>query len=666
MPSQFFGLNIAYTGLLASNAALNTTSNNIANVQTEGYSRQQVKQQASNALQVFQTYGCAGAGVEILAIERIRDEFYDGKYWDNNQKVGEYAMKQYYMQQIEAYFDDNGKNAGFKTVFDQFMITGMEELLKTPNSATAKSQFVGYAGALAEYFNGLAGNLETLQKDVNLEIKLKVDEINSLAGEIATLNKQINTIELSGTNANELRDRRALLLDQLSEIVDIETIETPITDSNNPERKTGGNRFMVKIAGGQVLVDASEYRGLECVARTNYEKINQTDIDGLYEIYWEDGQKFNLYNAAMGGALRGLIQVRDGNNGENFTGLVTGIGTTNQDTQDTVTIRVDKHYLVDLNKINLSDQGGIINLGNQQFYYDSWEYTCSFDDNGEAVYSYTFILSDKEKNPIRLTNDRVNKTAEIGDSLTYQGIPYYMNQMNEWLRTFSQKFNDILTSGYDSNNNPGSMMFTANLSTEDEQYDFPAEERYDAFTYEVYQKRVETLKQEYMAADANLSEADALARAKKDAAMKVATADDSYYRMTAKNVAILAAMELNPDTLANKFSKGDGVEQNDLLVALKDMANDKNKMSFRGCSSSEFLQCMLSDIALNAQRANTFHKSFSDVAGTIDMQRISISGVDEDEEAVNLVKYQNGYNLASKMIQTLTEIYDRLILETGV
>ena len=89
MPSQFFGLNIAYTGLLASNAALNTTSNNIANVQTEGYSRQQVKQQASNALQVFQTYGCAGAGVETLAIERIRDEFYDGKYWENNQKVGE-------------------------------------------------------------------------------------------------------------------------------------------------------------------------------------------------------------------------------------------------------------------------------------------------------------------------------------------------------------------------------------------------------------------------------------------------------------------------------------------------------------------------------------------------------------------------------------------------
>ena len=125
-------------------------------------------------------------------------------------------------------------------------------------------------------------------------------------------------------------------------------------------------------------------------------------------------------------------------------------------------------------------------------------------------------------------------------------------------------------------------------------------------------------------------------------------------------------MELDPSRLANRYDKGDGVEQNDLLNDLKNLATDKEKMSFRGCSASEFLQCVLSDVALNAQRANTFSQSFKDIAGTIDTQRMSISGVDEDEEAVDLVKYQNGYNLASKMIQTLTEIYDRLILETGV
>lgn len=96
------------------------------------------------------------------------------------------------------------------------------------------------------------------------------------------------------------------------------------------------------------------------------------------------------------------------------------------------------------------------------------------------------------------------------------------------------------------------------------------------------------------------------------------------------------------------------------------MATNKGVMSFRGSSASEFLQCILADVALNTSRAETFYSSYVDISYSIETQRISISGVDEDEEAVNLVKYQNGYNLASKMIQTLTEIYDRLILQTGV
>ena len=640
MPSQFFGLNIAYTGLLASNAAMNTTSNNIANVQTEGYSRQQVTQQASNALRVFQTYGCAGAGVETLAIERVRDEFYDGRFWDNNAQLGEYDMKQYYMQQLETYFDDDGKSTGFKTIFDQLMVTGMQALLKDPSSDTAKSQFVGYAGALTEYFNGMAGNLEKVQKDINQEIKLKVDEINSIAGEVATLNKQINTIELTGVKANELRDRRTLLIDELSKIVDVQVKETPIIDANNENRETGANRYMVKIAGGQMLVDGSDYNGLECVARTSYEKVNQTDIDGLYEVYWADGQKFNLYNASMGGDLAGLIQMRDGNNGENFTGQVTATGTTTTadgTTHDTVTVKVTKAYLQDLNKCNLSDQGGILDLGNQEFYYDSWEYTCEYDANGVATYTYTFTLSDSEKNPRSITNDRVGKKAEIGTDLSYQGIPYYMNQMNEWIRTFSQKFNDILTSGYSGNGDPGVKMFTGNQATSAEQFQLDdAAKRYD--------------KQDKKAGNK----------------MTVKVNDDSYYRLTAKNFDILEAIEQDPGLMANRKDAADGVEQNDLLNDLKNLATDKTKMSFRGCNASEFLQCILSDVALNASRANTFYASFKDISATIDNQRISISGVDEDEEAVNLVKYQNGYNLASKMIQTLTEIYDRLILETGV
>ncbi|MBP5197831.1 MAG: flagellar hook-associated protein FlgK [Lachnospiraceae bacterium] len=635
MSSTFFGLNIAYTGLLASNAAVNTTANNISNVQTEGYSRQQVNQRAASAIQTFQTYGCAGAGVETLSIERVRDNFYDEKYWDNQSRYGEYNMKQYYMKQIETYFEDDGSNAGFQTTFDNFIINGLQELLKDPNSASAKAQFIGLGESLTEYFNGLAGNMELLQSDVNQEIKLKVDEINSLASQISTLNKQINTIELTGITANELRDQRTLLLDQLSEIVDVNVTETAVTDTNNPDRETGATRCLVTIAGGQLLVDGTEYKTLECVARANYEKVNQTDIDGLYDIYWNNGQRFNMKNAAMEGELQGLILMRDGNNGEFFNGTVTSTGsrTIEGKNYDTVSVKVTSQYLKDMNKNNLSDQGGIINLGNKEYYYDSWECATTYDADGNITdCTYTFTLSDSTKNTSNLTNDRVGKQATIGYSFNYQGIPYYMSQMNEWVRTYTEKFNDILTAGYDSNGKHGALMFTADHATDPEQFELT--NRADLGT--------------------------------NGGTVTYSSTDDSYYRITSANISVLTAMVNDSSILSNRYDEGDGVEQSDLLKDLYDLATDKDKMTFRGASASEFLQCVLADIALNASSANSFYESYNNISSSINTQRMSISGVDEDEEAVNLVKFQNAYNLASKMIQTLTEIYDRLILETGV
>ena len=143
MPSQFFGLNIAYTGLLGANAGLNTTGNNIANAETEGYSRQQVNQVAAPALRTFTTYGSAGAGVDVLSVERVHDEFYDQKYWRNNTKTGEYSMKEYYMTQVESYFRDDDTIEGFSTVFGQ-METALAEVKKNPDNESTKAQFIGF------------------------------------------------------------------------------------------------------------------------------------------------------------------------------------------------------------------------------------------------------------------------------------------------------------------------------------------------------------------------------------------------------------------------------------------------------------------------------------------------------------------------------------------
>ena len=99
---------------------------------------------------------------------------------------------------------------------------------------------------------------------------------------------------------------------------------------------------------------------------------------------------------------------------------------------------------------------------------------------------------------------------------------------------------------------------------------------------------------------------------------------------------------------------------------LSNMFTDKKQMSFRGCDSGEFLTCLLGDVSLNANSAKTFSNTYETMENTLQNQRLSIFGVDQDEEALNLVQYQNAYTLASKMISTFAEVYDRLILETGV
>lgn len=616
MPSQFFGLTIAASGLRASNAALNTTANNIANAQTVGYSRQKVTQEASDALRTFTTYGCAGAGVDTIAVERVRDHFYDVKYWDNNCKYGEYEVKAYYCQTIEDYFKDEGKlTSGFTTIFDK-MSAALQSVVSNSSSDTSKATFISSAKALTDYFNNMYGNLQELQKDINLEIKQNVDEINSIAEKIATLNKQINVIELSGSRANDLRDQREKLVDELSEIVDVEITEYDITDSNDPDRKTGGTRYIVQIAGGQPLVDMNDYNTLTYKARDTGEKVNQSDADGLYDILWTNGNEFSLSNAAMKGKLKGLVELRDGNNGANFQGKVDEVieGANGAPTQ--VKISVTSDYLKDMKCCTLSDTGGHITIANTIYDYSSWEYD-------QATATYTFTMKESPETGVP-TKAKEGKEANTSEAVNYQGIPYYMDQMNTWIRGFAEKVNDIFTGGIDAYDNEGCIFFTGNIETGGQ----------------------------YTAADLKAAEGN------------------GYYELTAGNFTINEKLIKDAGFLGTRTAlpggELPGVEECGQIKEMIELLTSKEKYQFRNGSANQMLEMILSDVALNASNANTFRDTYKGLQTSIDNQRTSISGVDEDEEAVNLVKFQNAYTLSSKMIQTLTEIYDRLILETGV
>lgn len=606
MPSQFFGLYIAGSGLRAASAGQNTTVNNISNIETPGYSRQQSLQEANAALRTFTTYGCAGAGVNTIAIERIRDHFYDVKYWNNASGLGKYDAQQFYMQTLEDYFADD-EVSGFSTLFNK-MSSALQSLAGESSTNTSKTNFVSSLKALTDYFNTMYGNLQEMQKDLNQEIKQTTDQINSIAERLAVLNKQINVIELSGSKANELRDKREKLVDELSLLVDVEVEEYPIYDASDSSRVTGASNYIVRIGGGQILTSGSDYNQLNCISRKSYEKVNQSDIDGLYDVEWSNGNSFSLNSPLVGGKLKGLVQMRDGNNGYHFHGKVTAVNTA---TPSKITLTPSHQDMQDMKLCGLSDTGGRIEIGGQVYYYSGWEYD-------KTTGQYTFTMDDGKCDEV-INQSKLGAEAEIGNAEDYQGIPYYMTQMNSWIRGFAEKVNDIFRKGYDVNGNPGSSVFTGRKPTGG-QY--------------------------------GVNDLDA-------------SAGNGYYELTAGNISILEELVDKPDRLGTR-STLEGVEERGQVDEMISLLNSKEKFNFRNGTAKEFLIMILGDVALNKSNADTFYKTQKGISKSIDNQRSSISGVDKDEETVNMVKFQNAYTLASKMIQTLTEIYDQLILRTGV
>ncbi len=616
MASTFFGLDIAYTGVQAANAKLNTTANNIANVDTKGYTRQEATQVASDALRISQSYGMAGTGVTVTDINQVRNEFYDVKYWQAQTNLGQYDMKMYYMYQIEDYFTDKDTVEGFEPIFSA-MFDSLEEVYKQAGTPSTKTQFIGAAGDLCEYFNAQATNLEKLQLGVNEEIKNKVDEINSIAEQIATLNKQINTIEVNHLRANELRDKRNLLIDQLSKIVDVEVRETPIYTTPGGTEKSGIYTYEVSIAGGQILVQGYEYNTLECVARSAEEKVNQSDADGLFEIKWSNTMDFNLYGANLGGELKGLIEVRDGNNEEYFHGTTKKVDD-NGDGTYTVTIEVpNKDYLTDMNKCTLPDSGQLT-LVNTKYKYSGFE----FDGTNPPTYTFKIERDAGQADPTIFDG----KEASVGTKIDYQGIPYYQEQMNEWVRIFAKAMNDIEKTAVDEEGNPAEVLFTAKDKVNGTEIKFD----------------------------------DSLAD------NKYKSSDSDYYRLTAGNLSINNEMVKDASKFGTTVDIKKGGDAQDVTELLLTVQDDKNKVNFRGCSAKEFLQCITSDIALSANNAKTFTENYTNINKSVSQTRLSISGVDNDEEALHLVKFQEAYNLSAKVMQIMTEIYDRLILQTGV
>ncbi len=506
MASTFFGLSIATSGIYAAQAGISTTGHNISNENTKGYSRQEVIQSAANALRFYSSYGMVGAGVQVTGINQIRDSYYDVKYRNNSAKLGEYTTKNTYTLQIEDYFNEVDTD-GFTIEYEKLFST-LKSMQGNPSELTYRTEFLNYCESISEYFNDIQTKLTNLQQQCNTEVSNMTERINNLSQQVASLTKQINTVELTGSSANDLRDKRELLLDELSEIIPINVTESI---GNN-----GNSEFKVKVQG-ITLVD--NYESLELYLVERDTPNSSMDSAGLYDIYFE-GTKLDVQAMNLSGSLRATMDIRDGNNGTPEAG----------------------------------------------------------NTNSQAV--------------------------------NYKGVPYYMNKIQDFKKNLANLFNDIHQNS---------------TRTDENGNEVPA-------NYNLYGDTTEDI-------PIFIIQDDGVMTVNKD---------------------LLA----DPSLLAtSSYPIQDGVEDSGLVDKFLAL---ENKPLFNNSTASSYLQSIVSEIAVDVKKSETFEKNYTNIQKSISNQRMSVSGVDGDEEAMNLVKYQEAFELSSKMISVMQQLYNKLINEMGV
>lgn len=293
--SSFLGLTTSVSGLFANQRSLGIVSHNIANANTKGYSRQVMNTKAHKPQVLPGGMGTLGLGVDVTAIKQVRDSYLDRKYRIEVGSKLEWDARSAILSEIEGIFNEPS-DASMSKLLDKYY-EALQTAQKNPENLTARTLVRQTTMALSEGMQRMSTMLVSLQREMNFQFEVAVREVNDKAKQIAELNETIYKAELEGGKANDLRDQRELLVDELSELVS--------TDYYEDEK----GRFHV-LVGGQQLVSHIRHSTFELSPREG--KLHEDDDDRIMDVKWDNGNPIYLKS----GKVKGLMGMRDNIEGE--------------------------------------------------------------------------------------------------------------------------------------------------------------------------------------------------------------------------------------------------------------------------------------------------------------------------------------------------------------
>lgn len=719
MRSTFAGFNTVVRGIFANQTGMDTAGHNVTNANTDGYSRQSVNLVTTDPQTIPSDHGSyqIGTGVTVASITRARDTLLDKQYWKETSTLSYNSNIQELLGKIENSFGDPS-DTGIQSVLNKFW-NSWQTLASNASDDGSRTSVRETGVALVNSIQASANQLKNMVDDINDVITKRVDTINQYTDEISQLNKKIFSVEAAGTdNANDLRDRRDYLCDELSSIIDIH-----VTEDKN------GN-YIVQTGGGYVLADSTSSTKL---ATTESRDADYGYIKQSVKIAGSSPEQIVQFK---NGELKSLIDMRDSETG-GIKGYLNDLSSMSQ------------FLLQDFNEVHKSGYGTDNTTGNNFFgadgvNYDSTVQTAGytkdkwitelcvspalFANGGTAKIAAkssgasigvtqdraegskcTVFASGKYTNGTTATDVQVkvnslkSGTNDIQDIVysidggqTFTTTPVTLDSNGHAALSINGLTVDVYLKSGATNQIGDKFKFSLNEHSADSNISVTTNDSTcgagsvvsatgtytngDVATSVIVQPvtidtatnasatpptvigKVRTVK---YSTDGGVSWATATVDS------STASSTNSTFTFTnVSGVSLTMQIATDADNNTNNqyyftVSKGNVASGDNAALLSKRLKNDTST-TLGGMSLDSYYSSVIGALGVQREDAIRAETNQQTLCDQINNQREAVSGVSLDEEMTNMIKFQKGYNAAARMMTTMDEMLDKLINSTGV
>lgn len=647
--SSFFGLSTAVSGLYVNKKALDTVGHNIANLNTKGYTRQNVNHGDNNYSTLASNQ--LGNGAYIQEIRQIRDQFLDVKFREQTEQSGYYSARDSVFMQVQDImneFTDQGIQKSMNEFWNKW-----DELAKNPENLTNRAMVKASALALIENVNNTSSQLESLQRNLNKNIEKTVTRVNEISNELRDLNEKIINEESKYNSANDYRDARNLLLDELSYLVPTEISET----YNGAVNVTIGGKHLVNGVNNTELIALQN--------KSTYVDVCWNEFDNPFE-----NEKLNLDKSSKKqGYLKGLMDAR-GNIDSTIAGK--GNGSINNTTKtrfawNAADVTADQalkmqgfsngmtNKLGDLDLSNTSSTDNAITFTNMDDLMAYVSKNGSFAD-GEGHQKIILMA----KNDITLNShplikhDELTRLKEAGVS-----ISIITDKANKgWADVAQATGGEVFDIEKINEGN-----FFENLALETS-----SSAAREMSTIKDYTEVLPSIKQKLNAFINTIArEVNYLHKQGYD--LEGNTGADFFVKLNGELPLQAGNIGINPifneENGHNKIAAASALEEKGNGKIAERILGLRERQMFGNSNAETYYRGIISEMGIQASNAAGFKSNFAHLEIDADKKRQSISGVSLDEEMSMMMKYQHSFAANSRVVNAIDEMLNKLINGTG-